>query len=360
MTKIKEGIFSIILLLFGLLVGLLGGEILVRFFAPQIGISPCITYDFNQAFIGKKNCTFQDNRFGFYDCQIKTNDMGLRMGEIEAGKINVLSVGDSYTFGWGVDLDQSYYGLLQQKIADSTAQVQLINGAVPGYSTGHIYVQMERLSKLFSFKKVIYFMCSNDISDNVRTENYYQNYNYSINENGNIELSRKQVYTPFRRFLFQYTPYEKIAIHSQLFHFIRGFFQKNPASKVEKVIPNPVNTDLLTKVSMAHLRNLYQQCQRLNAELMVVWIPAPEELNLTNKDKWNRNYDYKQFKRLAKTYLERGSASYFDPLDEMNRVLNEESADLTDYFIPDQHFNEAGYRLFYEAIEGDVYQFINQ
>lgn len=365
MTKLKKGVFSIILLLLGLFVGLLGGEILVRFFAPQTGVSPCLTYDFNQAYVGKENCTFQDNRFGYYDCQIATNSIGLRMEELQPNKEAILCIGDSYTFGWGVDLEKSYFGLLSQKIADSTNQKQLVNGAVPGYSTGHAARQMERLSEIFTFKKVIYFMCSNDVFDNIRTENYYQNYTYSKDKNGNIALQKKQVYTPLRRFLFQYTSYEWIAINSQLFHFIRGFFRAKKTVTVEPeklpIKPPPLaNTDLLTKVSMAHLRNLYKQCQLLNAELMLVWIPAPEELNLKNKDKWNKGYDYSQFKALAKIYLERRSEMFIDPTEKMNEILERKNADLTDYFIPDEHFNEAGYQLFFEAVEEKVYQFVKE
>lgn len=358
MTKFKKGIFTIILSGFGLIVGLVGGEILVRFFVPQTGVSPCLTYDFNQAFVGKKNCAFQDNHAGLYDCHISTNNLGLRMGKLHPEKEAILCIGDSYTFGWGVDLEDAYFGLLDKKMANSLGQKQLVNGAVPGYSTGHAVVQMQRLSRVLDFKKVIYFMCSNDIFDNIRTENYYQNYEYFVDENGNIDLKQRQVYTPFRRFLFQYTPYEAIAVHSQLFHFIRGFFRKTPPPAPKKTEQKPVNTDLLTKVSMAHLRNLYQQCQDLNAELMVVWIPAPEELSLTNNEQWNKHYDYQQFKQLATTYLARRSAVFFDPLGKMNQVLAQQNADLVDYFIPDQHFNEAGYKLFFEAVENEIFQFV--
>jgi lysophospholipase L1-like esterase len=358
MTRLKTSVFSLILLLLGLITGLLGGEILVRLFVPQKCVSPCLTYNFNQYFVGKEDCTFRDSLFGVYNYHVSTNELGLRMEKLQLEKDAILRIGDSYTFGWGTGLEKSYFGLLSKKIVDSTTQSQLINGAVPGYSTGHACEKMERLAEILPFKKVIYFMCSNDIFDNIRTEDYYQNYEYSMDEKGKVHLKKKRVYSSFRRFLFKYTPYEKITIHSQLFHFIRGFFRKKmPDYNGKEATSTLLNTNFLTKVSMAHLRNLYTKCQTLNVDLMVVWIPAPEELLLRGKDKWDKGYDYNQFKMLAKNYLEQRSENFVDPLEKMNNKLSMKNADLTDYFIPDQHFNAAGYELFYETVEEEVFQF---
>lgn len=359
MTKFKKGIFSFILMSIGLLVGLLGGELLVRWFAPQVRISPCFTYDFNQAYVGRENCAFRDNRVGLFDYPIQTNELGLRMDKITLQKKNVLCVGDSYTFGWGVPLPQSFFGLIDQSLKLQSVDYQMINGAVPGYSTGHICSQMERLAEKIPIKKVIYFMCSNDVFDNIRQESYYQNYAYSMDDAGEVLLKKIKVYSSFRQFLFKYTPYESIAINSHLFHFLKNITQLKPViieKKVDK--KSPVDSLLITKVSLAYLKNLTEKSQQLNTELMVVWIPAPEELLLANNQIWQKNYDYALFKKEAADYLYSQNKVFFDPLKNMNSVLKNEKSELSDYFIPDEHFNQKGYQLFYESISDEVFNFI--
>jgi hypothetical protein len=62
-----------------------------------------------------------------FETQIRTNDAGLREGPVppeSAGIITVLFIGDSFTYGWGVDEEQRYSELL----------VRLVAGLRPGTS----------------------------------------------------------------------------------------------------------------------------------------------------------------------------------------------------------------------------------
>ena len=63
---------------------------------------------------------------------MSTNSLGLRGPEIDSPKkhLRVLCLGDSVTFGWGVEEQNAYPALLQQKI-----MAEVINAGVPGVPT---------------------------------------------------------------------------------------------------------------------------------------------------------------------------------------------------------------------------------
>lgn len=63
---------------------------------------------------------------------ITTNSLGFRSPEIDSVKPILALLGDSITFGYGVEDDQTLGAILQQNIPDWT----IINAAVPGYTIG--------------------------------------------------------------------------------------------------------------------------------------------------------------------------------------------------------------------------------
>ncbi len=73
---------------------------------------------------------------------VTTNSWGLRGPEVSPDTLTrrVLMLGDSYTFGWGVDDTSGFVRLLEKGMAGT--QVEFINGGLPGYS---IYQQIRML-----------------------------------------------------------------------------------------------------------------------------------------------------------------------------------------------------------------------
>jgi lysophospholipase L1-like esterase len=69
-----------------------------------------------------------------------TNALGLRDAEIaDDGRRRILAIGDSCTFGWGVDQDDAYPQLLQQRLdrGPQAGRYRVINAGVPGYTSYH-------------------------------------------------------------------------------------------------------------------------------------------------------------------------------------------------------------------------------
>jgi lysophospholipase L1-like esterase len=76
----------------------------------------------------------------FAGARVVTNSLGIRdfrPPHKSEGKIQILVLGDSFTFGYGVPLEDSYPNLLEQRLnqAVSGDMYEVINAGVPGYDT---------------------------------------------------------------------------------------------------------------------------------------------------------------------------------------------------------------------------------
>ncbi|MCA8943769.1 MAG: hypothetical protein KDB80_14495 [Planctomycetes bacterium] len=80
-------------------------------------------------------------------CELTTNSDGLRGPELsprQPGERRVLALGDSLTFGWGVEYDESFPARIGELLAEQRPPVTVLNGGVPGYGTREIALAMER------------------------------------------------------------------------------------------------------------------------------------------------------------------------------------------------------------------------
>jgi lysophospholipase L1-like esterase len=72
---------------------------------------------------------------------IKINSDGFRDEEYSIEKppntVRIIALGDSFTFGWGVNLSDTYVKVLERKLNEmnATANFQVMNFGVPGYNT---------------------------------------------------------------------------------------------------------------------------------------------------------------------------------------------------------------------------------
>jgi lysophospholipase L1-like esterase len=70
----------------------------------------------------------------------RTNALGLRDTEVEDdGRRRILAIGDSCTFGWGVEQDDAYPQTLQHRLdrGPQAGRYRVINAGVPGYTSYH-------------------------------------------------------------------------------------------------------------------------------------------------------------------------------------------------------------------------------
>jgi hypothetical protein len=107
-----------------------------------------------------------------FGSKVAVNSIGLRDVEYApkaAGEIRILSLGDSYTFGWGVELDDSFVKVLERKLKDKlpTTRIAVVNAGVTGYSTRQELLALTDLYDVLQPDMVLVtFSATNDVYEN--------------------------------------------------------------------------------------------------------------------------------------------------------------------------------------------------
>lgn len=117
------------------------------------GIGYVLLKNLNMEYAGKKLIT---NSVGLRDCRVpRKTDNG----------IQILALGDSYTFGYGVELEESYPAILERLLNDNVHadKYEVINAGIPGYNTEQELELLRRIIPYYSPKIIIVGFTPNDI-----------------------------------------------------------------------------------------------------------------------------------------------------------------------------------------------------
>jgi lysophospholipase L1-like esterase len=157
----------------GTLLGLAMAEAMVRWFAPQ----------HMRGFGEGAGQTVADPRYGYVlapdatftfvnDTLVQTNSLGLRdheYGPKAPGELRILSIGDSYTFGQGVALEETFSKVLERRLQARFPEthVSVIVAAAPGWNTRQMTLAFEDLhGPLGADLVLVTFVAGNDVHSN--------------------------------------------------------------------------------------------------------------------------------------------------------------------------------------------------
>ncbi len=101
---------------------------------------------------------------GQLDYIVDTNDQGFRgpNWDLSPRRKNVLILGDSFAFGWGVGWDQTIGRILERELQKTDPSYQVINLAIPGYDFDGIIRCFELYKDMLKPVAVVYIFCPND------------------------------------------------------------------------------------------------------------------------------------------------------------------------------------------------------
>ena len=123
--------------------------------------------------------------------RVALNSQGLRGPEIPlakpAGERRILALGDSVTFGWGVDQDQTFSDFLERSLAPRPdRRWRVLNAGVNGYNTRQEVEYLERAGLSYAPDIVVLTWVDNDVEDafqpNVTTWRRYPTWPDSLPE----------------------------------------------------------------------------------------------------------------------------------------------------------------------------------
>ncbi len=83
-----------------------------------------------------------------FDCRVQINNLGFRGADTtleKSHKTRIVAIGDSFTFGWGVDLEETWVKRLETELIAEGHDVEILNLGVPGFGPGEYADTAEKL-----------------------------------------------------------------------------------------------------------------------------------------------------------------------------------------------------------------------
>lgn len=316
-------------------------EIVVRFWFPQSLAVPWQD-EVNGITAPRPNVHGRHSIPNTFDVTISFNSQRFRgLREFSPhpadGFLRIATLGDSFTFGYGANDDDTYPAALEVRLKPKN--VEVINAANAGTGTGEQALWYESWVKNFHPNVVILTVTSNDVDDDGARRLFV------LDSQGKAQPRQREiasVETP-RRVVNSIPGYSFIAEHSQLYGLVR-----NAASSL--LARHDVNMSEKTRFQSEGLLLLSSEIGWLNdrahehnSRLVVVFIPSRESIYPSSAS-WAEDVRWKSA-AIVKT-LSSSSEKHAVPFLDITPELKLRSSDRLYYDGLDTHPTPAGYYAF--------------
>ena len=316
----------------------------------------------------KKNCSGK-HRFkkAFPSVDIFTDEYGLRVSKNlkrNNNLENIFILGDSFTFGVGLDYKKTYVGLIESRMKD----YNFYNFAVPSYSPSVYPYKLKKISKLRILpKKIIMFLDLTDVHDEAARWFVDKDFGKPYLSNNEIFEKNKKEKNNFKKKNF------KISV--QLASLI-NFNLRSLRSKIRNTLKNKEKDSVLMNTFQGEFT--YTDLSKLNRQF---WKEETFSIGIENIkkninliSKFAKEYDSEFYLVLypwAET-LEYGQKSFnwsnfgkdlcannmCTLIDTSNSFLNYKTTNKNwsnqIYFPSDIHFNNLGAKILADSLKGKL------
>jgi hypothetical protein len=289
MNSIRRYLFntSIVILAFVIAFSLV--ELAVRIFCPQ-EVGP-IRFAFNPE-LGEIPVPYQKGirHFpGVYTFAYNNNSLGMRgtreYQEKKETAYRILMIGDSFTYGFGVNDDQTFAVLVEKDLRADSLSVEVMNAGAPGKGTDYALKYFQTVGRKFHPDLTILMFFCNDFQDNARGEYY------SIGKQG--DLSAKPLNSNRIKTLLAHLPgYEWLISWSQAANLIKqagveaviNWGRKSGPDATQGLVisyersASGLATAANTSLTRIYVEQLNAAVKRAGSELMICYIPISQEV----------------------------------------------------------------------------------
>jgi hypothetical protein len=337
----KAVLFRVVAVLFSLVVVALGGEMVLRLFAPRLGAEISETsrfcrFDHDLGWAPLENITYveKENRY-----LVHQNQFGLRGPDDmqltkSSGRKRVLVLGDSYVWGVGASQEELFTAPEVHGTND-----ELINCGVSGYGTDQEYLFYLLKGQKFDVDQVVVaFTLYNDVENNLNPKQYgYLKPYFTMNgdqlvlHNDHVHYSRVETF------------FRSLNRESHLWNVAGEGFDGLIKTLLRKR-KKPLEADVVVseadrrgiELTLAILNKLKEAVATRHAEFYVVFIPYKPRV----EKHLSGNHP---FASLIAGGLTQMGVSYREPYPEF---LKSAMAGVDPFNPVDNHFNAAGHTLF--------------
>ena len=177
MNSIKRYFFNTIIVILAFVIAFSLVELAVRIFCPQ-EVGP-IRFAFNPELGGDTGTISKRESgisLGFILLRITTTPLGMRGSreypEKKETEYRILMIGDSFTYGFGVNDDQTFAALVEKDLRADRLSVEVMNAGAPGKGTDYELKCFQTVGRKFHPDLTVLGFFCNDFQDNARGEYY--------------------------------------------------------------------------------------------------------------------------------------------------------------------------------------------
>jgi hypothetical protein len=260
-----------------------------------------------------------------FNTNIQTNSSGFRDDEESNQNPNVLILGDSFGFGWGVEKDENMEAVLEKK-----SGLSILNMSVSGYNNVQELALLEEWEKTNSLKDktllLLYYV--NDMYDNVSDAS---GLSPLINKTDDSIIMLPPKLTAYNNWISGASTglgktlaknFYTLYYLRNLYAYIRSFWTEKELENKSSVINPEIGNQIRSFRSI--LKRFSIICKGQNCKMIIVYIPHSPHFKSSRYTK-----EYFILKFLVASFN-------FDLVDLSGR-LNEK-----DYYLLDEHWNRNG------------------
>jgi lysophospholipase L1-like esterase len=218
-ANVRSALKSALALVIGTVVALATAEIATRLFAPQLMTGSWFVYG-PQGILMNKSGGVARQELPSRAVTYEFNSTNHRMREeVDPKAIRVLVLGDSFTFGIGLALEDTYVALLQREL-DARAgpgRFQLLNAAAGGWGTADQLAYLEAFGPDLRLSAVVVFVSGDDFNRAVQRRIYM----VDPSGDGLIVVDRSSENSVIKKFLQGNRLYEFLLEHSAFVQLLR-------------------------------------------------------------------------------------------------------------------------------------------
>lgn len=266
----------------------------VRVLAPQALPPAYMVPDPDLGLRLAANARTTEQAQGHRGYDIRTNGAALRMDDavdLSAARRRIMVYGDGSAFGAGLPIEATYVRALSGAARRADPVAQVLNAAVPGYTTGHVHLQLSRHADTLAPAIPVYFLGRHTLEANAQPDRPDRVTRFRVNANGEARLVRVPPYPAWERVLLAHTPYGAVVQHSHLRVLVRRLARgrlnwhnalADPASASAPLPDPPLRAEDLAEavyVNELQIQRLADLCERASLGIVLVWVPDAAELD---------------------------------------------------------------------------------
>lgn len=253
-----------------------------------------------------------DQRTYTHDRPVETNSVGLRGPErsrtLEPGQCRILGLGDSQTFGDGLDYSETWPFLLESTLATRVAEseVQVLNAGISGTDSWQHEHVLRRVGDHYDYDSVVLALYVNDV-----TPRYSPRQATALTNTSTKRIAYALKRSALVTFLWQL--YQMRVSSPDVVERERRILEDDPNETLERAWDQVEES----------LRSIREEASQRGAELMVVVLPRRDQVSSEDPP---RGYN-----RRIRTIADRLGIPMIDVLPDLRRAYSVHGESL---FIP--------------------------